>query len=268
MQSWAPWQNEWRPPQDVESPDIMFSWTKLSIIAWSDFICDDINLPLMAGGGDSVAGVILLSFPKTGAGCRFKALVSMFQQAGGKHKLVKGQNILKLFIYCYGKWSLDVVVWDQQILVISQIVYLGWTLQLWPLKHPWESRSLQFAWFVHWEWWHSSIRFTHTPTNIWPLYQENCSKNLIQTATGNKLQNTKPYLIFLCMVRTIMKETEPITGTFYTQGPILTCQNSKIMGIKLHWTCCSRAFGTSWSVSINVQKDLKGCWKAFRGNCR
>lgn len=35
----------------------------------------------MAGGGDSVAGVILLPFPQTGAGCRFKALVPMFQQA-------------------------------------------------------------------------------------------------------------------------------------------------------------------------------------------
>lgn len=40
--------------------------------------------PLMAGGGDSVAGVILLSFPQTGTGCRFEALVSVLQQAGSK----------------------------------------------------------------------------------------------------------------------------------------------------------------------------------------
>lgn len=38
----------------------------------------------MAGGGDSVAGVILLSFPQTGTGCRFEALVSVLQQAGSK----------------------------------------------------------------------------------------------------------------------------------------------------------------------------------------
>lgn len=42
----------------------------------------------MAGGGDSVAGVILLSFPQTGTGCRFKALVSMLQQAGGKRRVI------------------------------------------------------------------------------------------------------------------------------------------------------------------------------------
>lgn len=38
----------------------------------------------MAGGGDSVAGVILLSFPQTGTGCRFEALLSVLQQAGSK----------------------------------------------------------------------------------------------------------------------------------------------------------------------------------------
>lgn len=42
------------------------------------------NSPLMAGGGDSVAGVILLPFPQTGAGRRFKALVPVFQQAEGQ----------------------------------------------------------------------------------------------------------------------------------------------------------------------------------------
>lgn len=47
------------------------------------------NSPLMAGGGDSVPRVILLSFPQTGAGCRFEALISMFQQAWDKHKLFR-----------------------------------------------------------------------------------------------------------------------------------------------------------------------------------
>lgn len=47
-----------------------------------------VNLPLVAGGGDSVAGVVLLSFPQTGAGCRFKALISMFQQAGGQTQIL------------------------------------------------------------------------------------------------------------------------------------------------------------------------------------
>lgn len=47
------------------------------------------NSPLMAGGGDSVPRVILLSFPQTGAGGRFEALISMFQQAWDKHKLFR-----------------------------------------------------------------------------------------------------------------------------------------------------------------------------------
>lgn len=50
----------------------------------------------MAGGGDSVAGVILLSFPQTGAGCRFKALVSVFQQAGSKRRVIPHASIYSL----------------------------------------------------------------------------------------------------------------------------------------------------------------------------
>ena len=62
--------------------------TKFYIKAWSDLICG-MNLPLMARGGHSVAGVILLSFPQARAGCGFKALISVFQQARGKYKVVK-----------------------------------------------------------------------------------------------------------------------------------------------------------------------------------
>lgn len=40
----------------------------------------------MAGGGDPVSGVELLSFPQTRAGCRFEALVAVFQQAGENRK--------------------------------------------------------------------------------------------------------------------------------------------------------------------------------------
>ena len=46
---------------------------------------EHLNVPLMAGGGDSVAWVILLSLPQTGAGCRFETLVSMFQEAGSRN---------------------------------------------------------------------------------------------------------------------------------------------------------------------------------------
>lgn len=42
----------------------------------------------MAGGGDSVAGVILLSLPQAGTGRRFEALVSVFQQAGSKRRVI------------------------------------------------------------------------------------------------------------------------------------------------------------------------------------
>lgn len=49
---------------------------------------NDMNSPLMAGGGDSVARVILLSFPQTGTGRRYEALVSMFQQAGRKTQVI------------------------------------------------------------------------------------------------------------------------------------------------------------------------------------
>lgn len=42
--------------------------------------------PLMAGGGDPVSGVELLSFPLTRAGCRFEALIAMFQKAGENQK--------------------------------------------------------------------------------------------------------------------------------------------------------------------------------------
>lgn len=44
------------------------------------------NSPLMAGGGDSVAGVILLPFPETGAGRSLEALVSVLQQPGRQRK--------------------------------------------------------------------------------------------------------------------------------------------------------------------------------------
>lgn len=41
---------------------------------------EDVNSPLMAGRGDSVPGVVLLTLPQTGAGRRLETLVSMFQQ--------------------------------------------------------------------------------------------------------------------------------------------------------------------------------------------
>lgn len=55
----------------------------------------------MAGGGDSVAGVILLSFPQTGTGCGFKALISMLQQAGGKRRVIPHVSILYWFMMLF-----------------------------------------------------------------------------------------------------------------------------------------------------------------------
>lgn len=49
-------------------------------------VCCAEGSPLMAGGGDPVSGIELLSFPQTRAGCRFEALVSVFQQAGVNHE--------------------------------------------------------------------------------------------------------------------------------------------------------------------------------------
>lgn len=49
-------------------------------------VCCAEGSPLMARGGDPVSGIELLSFPQTRAGCRFEALVSVFQQAGVNHE--------------------------------------------------------------------------------------------------------------------------------------------------------------------------------------
>lgn len=40
----------------------------------------------MAGGGDPVSGVELLSFPQTRAGRWFEALITVFQEAGKNQK--------------------------------------------------------------------------------------------------------------------------------------------------------------------------------------
>lgn len=108
-----------------------------------DYIHECMNPPLMAGGRDSVAGVILLSFPQTGAGCWFKALVSMFQQTGSKREDKSA----------FTNTENEALETDQPILISFKNVCIVNFLQLWLLRMD----SSMFpehnqACFVQWEW--------------------------------------------------------------------------------------------------------------------
>lgn len=73
--------------------------------------------PLVAGGGDSVAGVILLSFPQAGTGCRFEALVSVFQQAGSKKDVGS---------WCYLHYWMAFMAWREARARVSGLLNSCW----------------------------------------------------------------------------------------------------------------------------------------------